>query len=115
MCVCVCIFLGEFSTALYDFDGQDGELSFKVKSKLECFRPACLPVFIPSPSLPPSLPPFQEGDKIKVVYRVNKEWLKGEFAGAKGMFPANFVDPVPSDLPEETKEKESEEVRGGEF
>ena len=29
-----CALLGHMSTALYDFDGNEGELSFKVKSKL---------------------------------------------------------------------------------
>lgn len=67
--------VSKFSTALYDFDGQEGELSFKA------------------------------GDKIKMLSRVNAEWVNGEFRGAKGIFPANFVDEIPADLPDAAKEE----------
>jgi hypothetical protein len=53
----------------------------------------------------------QTGDKIKVVSRVNAEWVNGEFGGAKGIFPIGFVDGVPDDLPEAKKEVEEVEVR----
>ena len=40
-----------------------------------------------------------------MVSRVNAEWVNGEFRGAKGMFPANFVDEIPADLPDAAKEE----------
>ena len=39
-----------------------------------------------------------------MVSRVSAEWVNGEFGGAKGMFPADFVDGIPDDLPEAQKE-----------
>ncbi|XP_064637455.1 SH3 domain-containing protein 19-like isoform X2 [Lineus longissimus] len=54
---------------LYDFDGQDGDLSLKA------------------------------GDKVHVLSQVSAEWLHGECAGKRGTFPANFIDRVPSNLP----------------
>lgn len=49
----------------------------------------------------------QVGDKIKVVSRVNAEWVTGELRGAKGIFPADFVDRLPEGLPEASKEETS--------
>ncbi|XP_033210810.1 uncharacterized protein B0303.7-like isoform X2 [Belonocnema kinseyi] len=43
--------------------------------------------------------PFEEGARIKVLSRISNEWLYGECDGKRGQFPANFVDRVPSDLP----------------
>ncbi|XP_058806344.1 uncharacterized protein B0303.7 isoform X2 [Phymastichus coffea] len=42
---------------------------------------------------------FEEGARIKVLARISDEWLYGEWNGKQGQFPANFVDKVPSDLP----------------
>ena len=53
---------------------------------------------------------LQEGDKIKVISRVNDNWVRGELGGAQGMFPADFVDSVPDSLPlvsEKTKDQVS--------
>jgi len=35
---------------------------------------------------------FQAGNEITNVQRVDDEWLKGEFAAQKGIFPASFVE-----------------------
>ncbi|XP_076468569.1 uncharacterized protein LOC143299243 isoform X2 [Babylonia areolata] len=58
------------AVALFDFSGQEGELSFKA------------------------------GDQICVVSRVDKQWLFGQSGGREGSFPASFVDVVPDDLPQ---------------
>ncbi|XP_013387298.1 SH3 domain-containing protein 19 [Lingula anatina] len=63
--------------AMYDFDGQDGELSFKA------------------------------GDQIKVLSQVNTDWLYGELNGHSGSFPAGFVDHVPPGLPPFQEAKQS--------
>ena len=42
---------------------------------------------------------IQVNDPIKVLARVNDEWLKGECGGQTGLFPANFLDRVPDNLP----------------
>ncbi len=39
---------------------------------------------------------------------MSAEWVNGELRGAKGMFPADFVDSVPDDLPLEAKKEEKE-------
>ena len=36
---------------------------------------------------------------MKVVCRVNEEWVEGELGGKRGMFPVSFVDHLPPDLP----------------
>lgn len=43
----------------------------------------------------------QAGEMVRVVARVNEEWVEGEMDAGKrrGMFPASFVDRVPPDLP----------------
>ena len=41
----------------------------------------------------------QTGDKIKVMARVNEEWVRGEFGGRSGIFPASFIDAIPPNLP----------------
>ena len=50
----------------------------------------------------------QTGDKIKVVSRVDADWVVGELRGKKGMFPVNFIDKVPENLPKDSDEKSSE-------
>ena len=32
------------------------------------------------------------GDRIELVERVDKDWLKGRLKGQEGIFPAGFVD-----------------------
>ncbi|RZF39970.1 hypothetical protein LSTR_LSTR002373 [Laodelphax striatellus] len=34
---------------------------------------------------------FQEGDTVRILKRVNDDWLYGECGGRRGQFPANFV------------------------
>ena len=41
----------------------------------------------------------QAGVMVKVVCRVNEEWVEGELEGKTGMFPVTFVDHLPPDLP----------------
>ncbi|KAK7452255.1 hypothetical protein BaRGS_00039736 [Batillaria attramentaria] len=57
------------TVALFDFEGEAGELS------------------------------FQAGDKILVLSKVNDQWLYGKCQDREGSFPASFVDGVPDDLP----------------
>ncbi|XP_062513578.1 SH3 domain-containing protein 19-like isoform X2 [Corticium candelabrum] len=52
---------GPHCVATFDFDGQDGELSFKTD------------------------------DVIAITDRVNEEWLNGQLDGRTGMFPVAFV------------------------
>lgn len=55
-------------TALYQFDGEEeGDLSFKV------------------------------GDEIRVLSRINKDWLFGECKNRRGQFPVSFVKQKQSD------------------
>ena len=49
---------------MFDFDGQDGELSFKTD------------------------------DVIAITGRVNSEWLNGQLNDRTGMFPVAFVQVV---------------------
>lgn len=35
---------------------------------------------------------FKTGDKIKVIERINLDWLMGECNGKRGLFPASFVE-----------------------
>lgn len=42
---------------------------------------------------------FKEGAVIKVLSRIDQDWLYGECDGKTGQFPANFVDRIPHDLP----------------
>jgi hypothetical protein len=59
-----------WAKTLFDFEGQDGELSFKA------------------------------GERVRVVSRVNDDWVEGEREdGLRGMLPASFVDKLPADLP----------------
>lgn len=41
----------------------------------------------------------QAGEKIKVLGRINEDWLYGEKNGTKGQFPAAFVQQIFQDLP----------------
>lgn len=42
---------------------------------------------------------FTAGNKIRVIARMNEEWLYGELGMNQGQFPANYVDHVPRGLP----------------
>ena len=43
---------------------------------------------------------FQEGAKVKVISQMNSDWLYGSLEdGTEGMFPAAYIDLVPSSLP----------------
>ncbi|XP_033743837.1 SH3 domain-containing protein 19-like isoform X2 [Pecten maximus] len=58
------------STVMYDFEGSDpGDL------------------------------PLKAGDKVQVIGIVNDEWLYGQHQEQRGQFPANFIDPIPNNLP----------------
>ncbi|KAM4718398.1 neutrophil cytosol factor 2 [Anableps anableps] len=38
---------------------------------------------------------FQEGDKIRLLSRVNQDWLEGQCNGNTGIFPASFAEELP--------------------
>ncbi|XP_077294642.1 uncharacterized protein LOC143917114 isoform X3 [Arctopsyche grandis] len=42
---------------------------------------------------------FAVGSKIKVLAKMNEEWLYGELSSNQGQFPANYVDHIPDGLP----------------
>uniref|UniRef100_A0A669CQZ0 Neutrophil cytosolic factor 2 n=1 Tax=Oreochromis niloticus TaxID=8128 RepID=A0A669CQZ0_ORENI len=39
---------------------------------------------------------FQQGDKIKLLSKINQDWLEGQCNGNTGIFPASFVEEVPA-------------------
>lgn len=51
--------------------------------------------------------PFKEGDIIRVIDSVYKDWWKGELRGHVGIFPVNYVEAIPDPSPE-TLAKEAE-------
>lgn len=59
---------------------------------------------------------FKKGDIIRVLRRINDDWLEGELEGCVGIFPLNHVELFPIDTNEnedETKENSKErEVQG---
>lgn len=92
-------YLDQTSKAISDFDGLEGELSFKVCSYvLNTSRWLTSRINFGASLW------LQTGDRIKIISRVNADWINGEIGGRKGMFPANFVDFVPDDLPMAKKE-----------
>lgn len=59
----------EWSRAIHDFQGEhEDDLSFVV------------------------------GNEIRITERLDKDWLKGEFSGKSGIFPASFVEMIYSGL-----------------
>ncbi|KAF8210785.1 hypothetical protein K438DRAFT_2011320 [Mycena galopus ATCC 62051] len=44
---------------------------------------------------------FEKGDVIKVVDRGYKEWWRGQLRGRTGIFPVNYVEPLPDPTPAE--------------
>ncbi|EMD39001.1 hypothetical protein CERSUDRAFT_81790 [Gelatoporia subvermispora B] len=53
--------------------------------------------------------PFEKGDIIKVVDRGYKDWWRGQLKGRTGIFPVNYVEPLPEPTPAElAKEAEQE-------
>jgi len=36
---------------------------------------------------------------VKVLSKIDADWLYGECEGRKGQFPTSFIDSVPPDLP----------------
>ncbi|XP_064608748.1 SH3 domain-containing protein 19-like isoform X2 [Liolophura sinensis] len=56
--------------AMYTFNGEEGELSFKA------------------------------GDKIQLISYVSADWLFGEANGKQGKFPSAFIDDMPLHLPQ---------------
>ena len=41
---------------------------------------------------------FKKGDIIRLTRTVDNNWLEGEVDGAKGIFPASYVEVCTSDL-----------------
>ncbi|KAF8210778.1 hypothetical protein K438DRAFT_1916531 [Mycena galopus ATCC 62051] len=44
---------------------------------------------------------FEKGDVIKVVDRGYKDWWRGQLRGRTGIFPVNYVEPLPDPTPAE--------------
>jgi len=44
--------------------------------------------------------PFKEGDIIRVIDSVYKDWWKGELRGQIGIFPVNYIEAIPDPSPE---------------
>lgn len=42
---------------------------------------------------------FQEGDCVRVLRRINDDWLYGECNGRRGQFPSSFVSDVSALFP----------------
>ena len=94
---------GSWSKATFDFAGQEGELSFKV-------RVCCTGVCMCIPGLLSPCP--QAGARIKLLCRVNEDWVEGATEeGAVGIFPASFVDNLPPDLPAKSDTAEATPVK----
>ncbi|KAF8309256.1 hypothetical protein DL93DRAFT_2063140 [Clavulina sp. PMI_390] len=57
----------------------------------------------------PSELAFEKGDIIKVVNREHKDWWRGQLRGKTGIFPVNYVDPIPEPTEEQLiKEAQAE-------
>jgi hypothetical protein len=52
---------------------------------------------------------FEEGDYIRLLGRVDSEWVKGELYGKVGIFPMTFVEMI-EDLPAPTQDGMNEMI-----
>ncbi|KAJ7817716.1 hypothetical protein B0H14DRAFT_3877425 [Mycena olivaceomarginata] len=53
---------------------------------------------------------FEKGDVIKVVDRGYKDWWRGQLRGRTGIFPVNYVEPLPEPTPAELAAEASQEA-----
>ncbi|KAK6985016.1 hypothetical protein R3P38DRAFT_2575191 [Favolaschia claudopus] len=53
---------------------------------------------------------FERGDVIKVVDRGYKDWWRGQLRGRTGIFPVNYVEPLPEPTPAELAAEASQEA-----
>ncbi|KAF4610975.1 hypothetical protein D9613_006509 [Agrocybe pediades] len=53
---------------------------------------------------------FEAGDIIKVVDRGYKDWWRGQLKGRTGIFPVNYVEPLPEPTPEELAAEAQQEA-----
>ncbi|CED84759.1 glycosyl transferase [Phaffia rhodozyma] len=61
-----------------------------------------------TPANPTELP-FNQGDIIKVIGRTYAEWWRGTLRGRVGIFPVNYVEPLPIPTWEEMQREREEE------
>lgn len=52
---------------------------------------------------------FRRGDVITVLESVYKDWWKGSLKGQVGIFPLNYVEPIPEPTAEELRQEQLEE------
>ncbi|KAH9975766.1 hypothetical protein BGW80DRAFT_1157286, partial [Lactifluus volemus] len=53
---------------------------------------------------------FERGDIIKVVNREYKDWWRGQLKGRAGIFPVNYVEPLPEPTPAELAAEAQQEA-----
>ncbi|KAJ6606929.1 hypothetical protein B0H10DRAFT_1716228, partial [Mycena sp. CBHHK59/15] len=53
---------------------------------------------------------FEKGDVIKVVDRGYRDWWRGQLRGRTGIFPVNYVEPLPEPTPEELAAEAAQEA-----
>ncbi|KIO32004.1 hypothetical protein M407DRAFT_67208, partial [Tulasnella calospora MUT 4182] len=53
---------------------------------------------------------FEKGDIIKVVDRQYKDWWRGQLKGKTGIFPVNYVEPLPEPTPADMAKEAQMEV-----
>ncbi|KAH7885724.1 hypothetical protein F5I97DRAFT_1778321, partial [Phlebopus sp. FC_14] len=53
---------------------------------------------------------FEKGDVIKVVDRGYKDWWRGQLKGRTGIFPVNYVEPLPEPTPAELAREAEQEA-----
>ncbi|EJD48216.1 hypothetical protein AURDEDRAFT_144151 [Auricularia subglabra TFB-10046 SS5] len=53
---------------------------------------------------------FEKGDIIKVVDRNYKDWWRGQLRGRTGIFPVNYVEPLPDPTPAELAREAEQEA-----